>query len=154
VHRILTSPSLLAAAIVATSTLAACGSQTDDRSGPAQGPATVVQHEPGTLTVATSLSVSGPRYIEGALARLVLRDAGGNVVGTQLKWPGKRFVFPDLAAGTYALSSALRPCDGNCGYLDPPVDRCEDTFAIDGDRTVRVDFAVGEPCVVDASSAG
>jgi hypothetical protein len=89
-------------------------------------------------------------YIEGALARMVVRDEDGKVVASAMKWPGKTFVFADLQPGTYVLEPALRPCDGNCGYLDPPTDSCRHTLTIDGDVSIRVRFSVGDPCVVDA----
>jgi hypothetical protein len=147
-HRFTAHPAAVALAIASIVFAAACGSRADDSGASGDDSATVIQREAGTLTVATSLTTTGPRYTEGALARIVLRDAGGNVVDTQLKWPGKRFVFDDLEPGSYVVTSALRPCDGNCGYLDPPVDSCEHTLSIDGDLSVQVDFSVGDPCVV------
>lgn len=32
--------------------------------------------------------------------------------------------FPDVSPGTYTLQAALRPCDGNCGSLEPAVLAC------------------------------
>ena len=32
-------------------------------------------------------------------------------------------VFEHLVAGRYVLRAVLRPCDGNCGYLDGPTAR-------------------------------
>lgn len=142
---------------IALAVLAAgCGSQSDKSGGgdPGGQPTTIVQQSPGTLTVATSLTTGGPMYIEGALARLVLRDSDGKVVATSMKWPGKRVVFENLDPGTYVLEPALRPCDGNCGYLDPPTDSCKGSFAIDGDLSVRVKFTVGHPCVVGTAQRG
>jgi hypothetical protein len=145
---------LIATAFAATAVgtvLSGCGSQTDDPSGGSGGtPTAVVQETPATLTVATSLSSTrdGGMYIEGALAHIVLRDADGNVFDAGTKWPGEKFVFDGLEPGTYVLEPALRPCDGNCGYLDPPTDSCRDMLTIDGDMSVRVEFTVGDPCVV------
>jgi hypothetical protein len=149
---------LIATAFAATALVAAlsgCGSQTDDPAG-SGGPATqIVQQAPATLTVATSLSTDGPmHYTEGALVHMVLRDADGNIADGGTKWPGKRFVFDGLDPGTYVLEPALRPCDGNCGYLDPPTDSCRDTLTIDGDLSVRVEFTVGDPCVVGTAMRG
>ena len=135
--------------------VAGCASQTDDQVTASGGPATgIVQSRTATLTIATSLSTDGPMYIEGALARLVLRDEDGDVVASAMKWPGKKFVFADLEPGTYVLEPALRPCDGNCDYLDPPTDSCRDTFAIDGDLSLQVDFSVGDRCVVGNALRG
>jgi hypothetical protein len=137
-------------AIASAVLLASCGSQTADAdSAAAGGPTAIVQKTRGTLTVATSLTSGGPMYIEGALARMVVRDEDGNVVASATKWPGKAFVFGDLEPGTYVLEPALRPCDGNCGYLDRPTDSCSHTLTIDGDMSIRVKFSVGDPCVVD-----
>jgi hypothetical protein len=139
----------IACVVASAGLLAGCGSQTD---APAAGPPTkITLANPATLTVATSLTSDGPMYTEGALARLVLRDADGNVVATTTKWPGKQFVFDGLTPGKYVLEPALRPCDGNCGYLDPPTDSCRESFTIDGDLSIRVEFTVGDPCVVGSS---
>jgi hypothetical protein len=144
-----------ACAIASAVLLGGCGSQADEPVGASGSPATeIVQAAPGTLTVATSLSSGGPMYIEGALARMVLRDEDGSVVASGMKWPGKTFVFTELEPGTYVLEPALRPCDGNCGYLDPPTDSCEHTVTIDGDMSVRVEFSVGDPCVVGTMLRG
>jgi hypothetical protein len=139
-----------ACAIASAVLLGGCGSQADEPVGASGSPATeIVQAAPATLTVATSLSTDGPtHYTEGAMARVVLRDEDGNVVASGIKSPGRSFVFADLERGTYVLEPALRPCDGNCGYLDPPTDSCEHTVTIDGDMSVRVEFSVGDPCAV------
>src|SRR4051812_33704349 len=140
----------LAAALSALAlvSIAGCGSQTDGETAPSAAPAALAQQGPVTLTVATSLSTDGPLYTEGALARIVLRDAAGDVVGAETKRPGRQFVFEGLSPGTYVLEPALRPCDGNCGYLDPPTDSCRRLVIVDSDLTLKVRFSVGGHCLV------
>jgi hypothetical protein len=106
--------------------------------------------QPGTLTVDTTYSEGkgGMLYIEGAMTEVVVRDESGAVVGRHVEMPAKPMTFADLTAGSYSVSAALRPCDGNCGYLDGPTDQCETTVTLDGDLHVTVDFVVGSPCEV------
>jgi hypothetical protein len=132
--------------------IAGCGSQADRREVAPSASPTLTQHEPATLTVATSLSTDGPMYIEGALAQIVLRDEGGAVVDRATKWPGKPIVFDGLEPGSYSLEPALRPCDGNCGYLDPPTDSCRRMLTVDADLTLTVRFSVGHACEVVATA--
>ena len=56
-------------------------------------------------------------YVRGAGRERRRRGApprGGRASG----WSGK------LPPGLYRVISNQRPCDGNCGFLDPPADRC------------------------------
>jgi hypothetical protein len=138
-----------AAAVTAAVLVAGCGSESTDSTSPPGGQPTVIAQQPSsTLTVETSLTTGGPMYTEGAMAALVLRDSDGQVVGRSMKWPGKTVTFDSLQPGTYFLAPALRPCDGNCGYLDPPTDQCRDRLTVDGDLSVTVKFTVGRRCVV------
>jgi hypothetical protein len=53
-----------------------------------------------------------------------------------------------LAAGRYTLGVWHRTCDGNCGLLDPPTDRCEETLVLRGQEMTRVTIenTPGSPC--------
>jgi hypothetical protein len=53
-----------------------------------------------------------------------------------------------MAAGRYALSVWHRTCDGNCGLLDPPSDRCEQTLDLHADEVVKltIENTPGSPC--------
>jgi hypothetical protein len=79
--------------------------------------------ETASLEIEQVLDTSGPMFIEGYLWSLEIVDADGNEVfkddleGTEHA--------EDLPAGTYTIRSAMRPCMGNCGYVDPPVNECE-----------------------------
>ena len=82
------------------------------------------------------------------MADIVLRDGTGRMVGRRTVRPGTSVDFRDLVAGTYRLEPALRPCDGNCGYLDPRLDDCSGTVRVVRAVRVRVDFAVGVSCAL------
>jgi hypothetical protein len=90
----------------------------------------------------------GALYIEGAMAEVILRDAHGKKVDVQTKEPRARLTFTNLEPGTYILEPALRPCDANCGYLDPRVDSCSRKLEVDGRVNVKVDFTVGSRCTI------
>jgi hypothetical protein len=51
-----------------------------------------------------------------------------------------------LDPGTYRFSSYQRPCEGNCGSLDPPADECEKVIRIRGETEVRIYAGAGVPC--------
>jgi hypothetical protein len=138
---------MMVSASVVTLLLASCA---DDDGGGRPGGSPTSGEQAGTLTVQTSYQAGkgGAMYIEGALADVILRDESGTEVDTQTKSPGDPIRFEDLAPGSYTLEPALRPCDGNCGYLDGRTDDCTQTIEIDGDVEVKVAFTVGVPCEV------
>jgi hypothetical protein len=90
-------------------------------------------------------------YIEGQISYLIVRDAAGESV-VEHEFTGSNAANPvidvHLPAGSYEVESYQRPCDGNCGYLDPPTDRCVDSVVLppDGDVFLTVEFAPGEGC--------
>ena len=49
-----------------------------------------------------------------------------------------------LAPGAYHLISYQRPCDGNCGYLDPPTARCEASLELDAGTTRTVTVTLND----------
>jgi len=82
-----------------------------------------------------------PRYIEGSISFLrvthgkeVLVD-GRVTDGVSVR--GRVPVFSRaVEPGDYRVVSYRRPCDGNCSFLDPPVDRCEATVHVPGGETL------------------
>ncbi len=104
-----------------------------------------------TVTVTTEQrhSPRGPVFTEGALPQVELVDAAGHRYTVD---PDSHdtFTFSGLEPGTYRLEGALRPCDGNCGYLDPPTGKCQEMLTVDGDREVHVTFIAKKPCRVDS----
>jgi hypothetical protein len=87
--------------------------------------------------------------IEGAITFVRVKRPSGRVVLTRRLPASDRLTLP-LRPGRYRLVSWQRLCDGNCGTLDPPSDRCARSLAITpGERlraTIRVNYAVG--CVI------
>ena len=87
--------------------------------------------------------------IEGAITFIRVKRPSGRVVLTRRLPASDRLTLP-LRPGRYRLVSWQRLCDGNCGTLDPPSDRCARSLTITaGERltaTIRVNYAVG--CVI------
>jgi len=87
--------------------------------------------------------------IEGAITFIRVKRPSCRVVLTRRLPSSGRLTLP-FPAGRYRLVSWQRLCDGNCGTLDPPSDRCARSLTIrSGERlkaTIRVNYAVG--CVI------
>ncbi len=93
-----------------------------------------------TATVRVSLETArSPVYIEG------FKWYAGLAPDAPALVDGDSVVF-ERRPGRYALTSYVRPCDGNCGLLDPPTGRCSGTVAIPGDAAVAVLVTPGSPC--------
>jgi hypothetical protein len=75
-------------------------------------------------------------YVEGSIWHLrVVGSAGDAVLDRDLKNDRVSLKIP---AGRYRLESYERPCDGNCGYLDPPTDNCSGIVTAEAGATVTV----------------
>ncbi len=113
------------------------------------GPLAPVSGRSGSVVVASvqERGADGAVFTEGAVVEVRLRDASGAVVDTERGDGALR--FDHLGSDTYTVEPALRPCDGNCGYLDPRVAECTSRVAV-ATTTVRlrVVFRGDEPCVV------
>ncbi len=97
----------------------------------------------------TQVMVGHAVPVEGALSYIrVERATGATLIERQL--PGSKKLTLKLDPGAYRLMSWQRICDGNCGYRDPPSDRCARPFRVKQreqlEATVRVNFASG--CVI------
>jgi hypothetical protein len=125
---------LAVASLVAT----ACG---------AQKPRAAAEQPSGELRIVEVHVPGAPFPIEGEFS--YVRAAGDDGAP-----PAERRLDPDrplrlrLAAGRYTLSVWHRTCDGNCGLLDPPSDRCEQTLDLAADEVVklRIENTPGSPC--------
>lgn len=93
----------------------------------------------GRLQVDKVLS-GAPSYMEGSLTEVTLRDEDGRTVAEarQREPGGSPILARTLPAGDYELSARERPCQGNCGILDPPGPRCELDLEVRQDRAARV----------------
>jgi hypothetical protein len=144
----------LAGAVLTTAVaLAGCGG---DRSGtPVIGhPATPDATGRLTLTVHTSTAPGGPRFTEGFVPEVRVRAADGSTILPEEDHVD-RAVFGRLAPGRYVVQAATRPCDANCGNLDPAQDECRRAMRLDRDLELTVHYRPGRPCLVDVPrSAG
>lgn len=89
----------------------------------------------------------GELFIEGALPEIRLVDAAGQV-HRPVRDHRDVASFPALSPGVYRLRAALRPCDGNCGVLDPPTERCAAQVRVDGREVMKVRWMIGRGCGV------
>ena len=101
------------------------------------------------LTVHTSVKPGkhGELFTEGSVPEIRLRAEDGTVI-EPTKDHVAIAVFPRISPGSYRLTAALRPCDGNCGYLDGPTTPCAATVRVHADQEVTVRWRVGESCRV------
>jgi D-alanyl-D-alanine dipeptidase len=80
--------------------------------------------KPGTLDLRQTFDSSHGVYVEGALSYVRVRGIRGKlVIAKRMSRPTFR-MRRRLAPGRYRVINYQRPCDGNCGFLDPPADRC------------------------------
>jgi D-alanyl-D-alanine dipeptidase len=86
-------------------------------------PATV-EASPGTLDLRESIDRSRGLYVEGSVSYVRVRSSTGRVVVARRVRKARFRMKRRLASGRYRVVSYQRPCDGNCGLLDPPTDRC------------------------------
>ena len=108
---------------------------------------------PATLGLEQVTDMTGGLYVEGSLGYVRLEDADGGKVFEEQLDPDRPESTHDVPAGDYVLKSWQRPCDGNCGYLDPPTDECQSALALPSGEHVRVTITLrpGHGCSIDAS---
>jgi hypothetical protein len=105
-----------------------------------------------SLTIESTVlpSRGGGFYTEGALVEVTLRSAGGHRIATKRAEEGRPIVFRGLDPGRYTVEPGLRPCDGNCGLLDPRTDTCTDQVDVPGTRVLTVRFVTLQGCTVES----
>lgn len=111
-------------------------------------------HTEPSLTAATVTIGAGARLVidqlqsdccfsEGTISYLVIRHADGTLVTWRefaAGGVGKAQVGFDvtLAPGTFRVESFQRPCDANCGFLDPPTLQCSELISLRSGQTHRL----------------
>ena len=105
---------------------------------------------PGTLDYRQKLDSSRGVYVEGSISYVRVRDASGDTVVRRRTAAARFRMVRKLPPGRYRVVSYQRPCDGNCGFLDPPVDRCSRRVRIrsGGLTSVRVTLRPGRGCTM------
>ena len=127
----------LAASLVALTMLAGC----NERNEP--GPDAV------DVRVVLKYDVSEGAYIEGSISYIRVERLDGELV---FERPLSRSTdHIGLDPGEYRLISFQRPCEGNCGSLDPPTDRCERRIRVTANPklTVRITARPTETCEIE-----
>ncbi len=132
------------AAMLASMTLglASCAAQATP------GPAATPPPQAGQLRIIQAWAGNAVP-IEGALSYIRLERATGATM-TERQLPGSGQLTLRVPPGAYRLASWQRICDGNCGNLDPPSQRCARPFTLrPGEQltaAIRVNLASG--CVI------
>jgi hypothetical protein len=88
-------------------------------------------------------------YVEGSIWHVRVLDSNGRaVVDRQVQ--GERTAL-NLAPGSYRFVSEELPCDGNCGHLDPPMDRCSEEFSAEPGKKLaaKVTLRPSQGCSID-----
>ena len=96
----------------------------------------------GRLQIRQILAKNTPLPIEGAIPVVAIVRRDGSLVAKRrlgLVRPSAAF---SLAPGRYRLLSWQRICDGNCGTLDPPSDRCSRAFTLHRSQRLRATITV------------
>jgi hypothetical protein len=101
--------------------------------------------DPGSTVSVRAAVRTGVIFDEGSLSEIRLVAPDGTVLRPR-KDHTDNAVFAGLATGTYQLRAALRPCDANCGYLDPPVFACSAPVRVEDDRDFRVTWVAASAC--------
>jgi hypothetical protein len=137
-------PTVVVALAVASLAVTACGGQE---------PRPAAEQPSGELRIVEVHVPGAPFPIEGEFSYVRVEGDDGA--------PAERRLDPDsplrlrLAAGHYTLSVWHRTCDGNCGLLDPPSDRCEETLDLAADEVLKltIENAPSSPCRIVRSAS-
>jgi hypothetical protein len=106
----------------------------------------------GLLVVTQEMARSGAVYGEGYVPFITVSRDGQDIFTARMQFD--RPLSRSLGAGSYLLTFTVRPCDANCGYLDPAAETCSVTFTMKPDQTVRA-HAIERPghdCMITTSS--
>jgi hypothetical protein len=97
-----------------------------------------------TLKLEHRIDGSRGFYVEGAYYYASLRRGSVSIVR---RFSGARMTMR-VTAGRYVLRSYARPCDGNCGLLDPASDGCSANVRLRAGTTTRIRIVAppGSPC--------
>ncbi len=103
------------------------------------------------LVIVEQVQTGGPYYIEGAKSYVSAEPEGGGD-GREVELSTGRTATGSLRldAGRYTFKSWQRPCEGNCGYLDPPTDQCSAPVEVasGGETHVTIKLRPGKGCEI------
>jgi len=95
----------------------------------------------GVVDIRLNRLPSSARYIEGAAWHVRLSsNSFGTIVNLfdAQTLTENRLTLRRVPGGKYRVTSYMRPCDGNCSLLDPPVDRCSGGVQVRAGKINRV----------------
>jgi hypothetical protein len=101
----------------------------------------------GARLVVREARAAHPVYREGSIGYLRIVAEHGTVVRkgrVRTAAPGttRRLFRRFLRPGAYTVIAYQRPCDGNCGHLDPPSERCRTVVEIGDAQPARITLEV------------
>ena len=79
-----------------------------------------------------------PAFIEGSVTQFRLVSRGGSTKATNEARTDVPVLLGSVDPGRYTLHAAVRPCDGNCGNLDPTAFRCRGPVVVPDVGDARV----------------
>ena len=111
---------------------------------------------PGKLHVREHRLPSDVIYTEGYVSFLRIREAGSGRAVVKRRFQGRVHARTKLPAGRYRVIRFIRPCDGNCGLLDPRTERCAEGVDVGADGATRVVIRTrtGTGCKIRVKPAG
>jgi hypothetical protein len=97
--------------------------------------------------------MQGAGYVEGAYSYIRVESTSGDKLLDE-RLPAATGHYPAFVSetvlrldpGEYRFVSFQRPCDGNCGSLDPPTDECKQIIRVDESADLTVTVRPGEGC--------
>ena len=92
----------------------------------------------GKLRVREHRLPSDVIYTEGYVSFLRIREAGSGRAVVKRRFQGRVHARTKLRAGRYRVIRFIRPCDGNCGLLDPRTERCAAAVDVGAGGATRV----------------
>ena len=102
------------------------------------------------VVVRVQAAPKAPVFIEGAVTELSIVARNGSTQATKQAGMAVPVLLGSVDPGHYVVRAAVRPCDGNCGHLDPPAFRCHGPVVVPevGDARVLVTTHANK-CEVD-----
>ncbi len=110
----------------------------------------------GKLRVREHRLPSDVIYTEGYVSFLRIREAGSGRAVVKRRFAGRVHTRTKLTPGRYRVIRFIRPCDGNCGFLDPRTERCAAAVDVgaDGATKVVIRTRTGSDCKVQVKPRG
>lgn len=108
------------------------------------------------LLVVKRVREPGPFPTEGSVSSVTVRPARGPFLrGLLGDVEGGERLVRLVPNGPFTISHAERPCDGSCGALDPPINRCAAQHRMTADMRIVLTIAVSyEGCELRFSADG